>query len=54
MVYSADVTPVAQLAEAAPIAPPRPSRPRSLGAMLLSPGATGAVSDAGREIGEPR
>src|SRR5918997_873274 len=47
MVHSADVTPVAQLAEAAPIAPPQnlEAEESVLGAMLLSPGAIGAVSE---------
>jgi replicative DNA helicase len=41
------VTPVAQLAEAAPIAPPQnlEAEESVLGAMLLSPGAIGAVSE---------
>jgi replicative DNA helicase len=44
---SRDVTPVAQLAEAAPIAPPQnlEAEESVLGAMLLSPGAIGAVSE---------
>ena len=47
MVHSAHVTPVAQLAEAAPIAPPQnlEAEESVLGAMLLSPGAIGAVSE---------
>src|SRR5437660_375578 len=47
VVHSADVTPVAQLAEAAPIAPPQnlEAEESVLGAMLLSPGAIGAVSE---------
>ena len=47
MVHSARVTPVAQLAEAAPIAPPQnlEAEESVLGAMLLSPGAIGAVSE---------
>src|SRR5512141_2579854 len=47
MVDSAHVTPVAQLAEAAPIAPPQnlEAEESVLGAMLLSPGAIGAVSE---------
>src|SRR3954464_2631613 len=46
VVHSAHVTPVAQLAEAAPIAPPQnlEAEESVLGAMLLSPGAIGAVS----------
>ena len=45
--HSGDVTPVAQLAEAAPIAPPQnlEAEESVLGAMLLSPGAIGAVSE---------
>src|SRR5437870_12535647 len=48
VVHSARVTPVAQLAEAAPIAPPQnlEAEESVLGAMLLSPGAIGAVSEA--------
>src|SRR5712692_6151228 len=44
---SRHVTPVAQLAEAAPIAPPQnlEAEESVLGAMLLSPGAIGAVSE---------
>src|SRR5262249_40907266 len=44
---SALVTPVAQLAEAAPVAPPQnlEAEESVLGAMLLSPGAIGAVSE---------
>ncbi len=44
---SRQVTPVAQLAEAAPIAPPQnlEAEESVLGAMLLSPGAIGAVSE---------
>src|SRR6476646_8409209 len=47
MVHSDRVTPVAQLAEAAPIAPPQnlEAEESVLGAMLLSPGAIGAVSE---------
>src|SRR3954453_191892 len=47
MLDSAGVTPVAQLAEAAPIAPPQnlEAEESVLGAMLLSPGAIGAVSE---------
>ena len=47
MLHSAHVTPVAQLAEAAPIAPPQnlEAEESVLGAMLLSPGAIGAVSE---------
>src|SRR5215213_8120176 len=47
VVSSARVTPVAQLAEAAPIAPPQnlEAEESVLGAMLLSPGAIGAVSE---------
>src|SRR5437764_9043642 len=47
VVHSARVTPVAQLAEAAPIAPPQnlEAEESVLGAMLLSPGAIGAVSE---------
>jgi replicative DNA helicase len=47
VVHSAGVTPVAQLAEAAPIAPPQnlEAEESVLGAMLLSPGAIGAVSE---------
>jgi len=47
VVHSAHVTPVAQLAEAAPIAPPQKLEAEEsvLGAMLLSPGAIGAVSE---------
>src|SRR3989442_2778458 len=46
VLHSAQVTPVAQLAEAAPIAPPQnlEAEESVLGAMLLSPGAIGAVS----------
>src|ERR671934_106115 len=48
VVSSRDVTPVAQLAQAAPIAPPQnlEAEESVLGAMLLSPGAIGAVSEA--------
>src|SRR5437899_7546372 len=48
VVHSDRVTPVAQLAEAAPIAPPQnlEAEESVLGAMLLSPGAIGAVSEA--------
>src|SRR5437667_11263787 len=48
VVHSARVTPVAQLAEPAPIAPPQnlEAEESVLGAMLLSPGAIGAVSEA--------
>jgi replicative DNA helicase len=47
VVHSERVTPVAQLAEAAPIAPPQnlEAEESVLGAMLLSPGAIGAVSE---------
>src|SRR4051794_14755483 len=47
LLHSAVVTPVAQLAEAAPIAPPQnlEAEESVLGAMLLSPGAIGAVSE---------
>src|SRR5437879_6415178 len=47
VVHSAHVTPVAQLAEAAPIAPPQnlEAEESVLGAMMLSPGAIGAVSE---------
>ena len=47
IVHSAHVTPVAQLAEAAPIAPPQnlEAEESVLGAMMLSPGAIGAVSE---------
>ena len=47
MVHSDRVTTVAQLAEAAPIAPPQnlEAEESVLGAMLLSPGAIGAVSE---------
>src|SRR5207237_5082712 len=47
VVHSDGVTPVAQLAEAAPIAPPQnlEAEESVLGAMLLSPGAIGAVSE---------
>src|SRR5436190_6536006 len=47
VVHSDRVTPVAQLAEAAPIAPPQnlEAEESVLGAMLLSPGAIGAVSE---------
>src|ERR671930_6335 len=47
VVHSAHVTPVAQLATAAPIAPPQnlEAEESVLGAMLLSPGAIGAVSE---------
>src|SRR3954463_4142976 len=48
MLDSAGVTPVAQLAEAAPIAPPQnlEAEESVLGAMLLSPGAIGAVTES--------
>jgi replicative DNA helicase len=47
VVHSARVTTVAQLAEAVPIAPPQnlEAEESVLGAMLLSPGAIGAVSE---------
>src|SRR4029079_17677244 len=47
VVYSDRVTTVAQLAEAAPIAPPQnlEAEESVLGAMLLAPGAIGAVSE---------
>ena len=47
VVHSAHVTPVAQLAESTPIAPPQnlEAEESVLGAMLLSPGAIGAVSE---------
>jgi len=47
VVYSGDVTTVAQLAQSAPIAPPQnlEAEESVLGAMLLSPGAIGAVSE---------
>src|SRR5438128_10944264 len=47
VVHSDRVTPVAQLAEAAPIPPPQnlEAEESVLGAMLLSPGAIGAVSE---------
>src|SRR5213595_31363 len=47
VVHSDRVTPVAQLAEPAPIAPPQnlEAEESVLGAMLLSPGAIGAVSE---------
>src|SRR5213080_3786189 len=47
VVHSVRVTPVAQLAEAVPIAPPQnlEAEESVLGAMLLSPGAIGAVSE---------
>src|SRR5881397_1140521 len=47
VVHSARVTPVAQLAEPAPIAPPQnlEAEESVLGAMMLSPGAIGAVSE---------
>src|SRR2546423_11188583 len=47
LLHSAHVTPVAQLAESAPIAPPQSLEAEEsvLGAMLLSPGAIGAVSE---------
>src|SRR5258705_11187294 len=47
VLHSERVTPVAQLAEAAPIAPPQnlEAEESVLGAMLLSPGAIGAVSE---------
>src|SRR6187401_1143529 len=47
VVHSERVTPVAQLAEAAPIAPPQnlEAEESVLGAMLLSQGANGAVSE---------
>ncbi len=45
--HSAGMAPVAQLAEAVPIAPPQnlEAEESVLGAMLLSPGAIGAVSE---------
>src|SRR3989441_5796633 len=45
--HSARMAPVAQLAEAAPIAPPQnlEAEESVLGAMMLSPGAIGAVSE---------
>src|SRR6267378_212338 len=48
VVHSDRVTPVAQFAEAAPIAPPQnlEAEESVLGAMMLSPGAIGAVSEA--------
>ena len=47
MVHSPRMAPVAQLAEAAPIAPPQnlEAEESVLGAMMLSPGAIGAVSE---------
>src|SRR4051794_14899067 len=47
VVHSGDVTIVAQLAQSAPIAPPQnlEAEESVLGAMLLSPGAIGAVSE---------
>src|SRR3954454_193653 len=47
LLHCAPVTTVAQLAEAAPIAPPQnlEAEESVLGAMLLSPGAIGAVSE---------
>src|SRR3954470_8389570 len=47
VVHSAHVTPVAQLAQAAPVAPPQnlEAEESVLGAMMLSPGAIGAVSE---------
>src|ERR671935_1196601 len=47
VVSSAGMAPVAQLAEAAPIAPPQnlEAEESVLGAMMLSPGAIGAVSE---------
>ena len=47
LISSGQVTPVAQLAETAPIAPPQnlEAEESVLGAMLLSPGAIGAVSE---------
>src|SRR3989475_11369220 len=47
VLHSDRVTPVAQLAEAAPIAPPQnlDAEESVLGAMMLSPGAIGAVSE---------
>ena len=47
VLHSARVTHVAQLAEAAPVAPPQnlEAEESVLGAMLLSPGAIGAVSE---------
>ena len=47
VVYSDDVATVAQLAHSAPIAPPQnlEAEESVLGAMLLSPGAIGAVSE---------
>src|SRR6266513_1619737 len=47
VVSSARVSPVAQLASAAPVAPPQnlEAEESVLGAMMLSPGAIGAVSE---------
>src|SRR5580765_8164745 len=47
VVYSGDVATVAQLAQAAPVAPPQnlEAEESVLGAMMLSPGAIGAVSE---------
>ena len=47
VVSSARMAPVAQLAQAAPIAPPQDLQAEEsvLGAMMLSPGAIGAVSE---------
>ncbi len=47
MIHSASMAPIAQLAEAAPIAPPQnlEAEESVLGAMMLSPGAIGAVSE---------
>src|SRR4026208_1544650 len=47
VVHSERETPVAQLAEAAPVAPPQnlEAEESVLGAMMLSPGAIGAVSE---------
>ena len=47
VVHSPGMAPVAQIAEAAPIAPPQnlEAEESVLGAMMLSPGAIGAVSE---------
>src|SRR5947207_8157289 len=47
VVHSPRMAPVAQLAEAAPVAPPQnlEAEESVLGAMMLSPGAIGAVSE---------
>src|ERR687888_2330854 len=47
VVRSAPMAPVAQLADAAPVAPPQnlEAEESVLGAMMLSPGAIGAVSE---------